>query len=721
MQIFLFQRHLSALASTAALGAALATFPVSSQGQSVNALPEISVTAEALTPDEPTENTGSYTSEAPTTSATRLPLTLRETPQSVSIITRQRIEDQNLKNFNDVMEQTVGISRSQVGDVDTGYTTYYSRGFSINNYQLDGVITAPGSLGGFRGTTGLSARDMAVYDQVAVVRGATGLLTGAGNPSASINLVRKRPTREFQGHASVQASRWSRYRGEADISGPLDSSNRMRGRLVAAHEDNESWVRHANNQKTTLYGVLETDLSPNTILRGGIEYFRLRNRQTSMHGFSVTDTDGVPTNFTGFDNPYTTSSYANVDRSIIFAQLEHRFTNGWQANLTANHTRLKGDQIYGVAAWDIEAGSNASGITYGKSIDEPTQNALDASLSGNYSVFGRKHDLVAGLNYYQLESDDPSYRRQSIALDNIYDYDGSTPHAPFNSTSRSIQNIRQLGGYLATRLRPTDTFSIIAGARISSYKNESSALDESGVFTPYLGVVYDFTSNWSAYASYSTIFNPQSSEDVNGKTLDPEEGKNYEIGIKSELFDGRMNTSAAAFQTRKDNLAVADGDNLTPNGDQAYVAADNTKSKGWELEISGQLQPAWQIAAGYTHVITRSNDGLRLNTSVVPENQFKLFSSYRLGGNLSGLTVGGGLTWQSKLYENDNYYSPAILAQHQQKSRTLVSLLARYQFNRNIDLSLHLENAFDKRYRTRVSQHNIGAPRNLTATLKYRF
>lgn len=669
-----------------------------------------------------TESTGAYTTDN-SSSATGLNLSLRETPQSVSVMTRKRMEDQNLTSFNDVMDQAVGITRWNSGDSETGYSGYYARGFQINSYQVDGAITAPGSMGGFRGQSGLGSRDMAIFDQVTIVRGATGLLTGSGTPSASINLVRKRPTKDFQGHVMAQASRWSRYRGEADISGALTSDGAVRGRLVAVHADNESWAERASNKKTTLYGVLETDLGSNTTLYGGVEYFRMRAKESSMHGFEYANTAGERTNLSGFDNPATKSSYDNVDRTILFANLEHNFANGWQAKAEINQTRVDADKLYGVATGTVQAGTNASSVTYGKSLNKPKQNGLDVRLSGPYSLFGREHELVAGLNYYKLKRDDPAYARHyNVPVDNIYEYDGSTPYDQFVFSGRSKEDARQLGVFLATHLRPTDNLSFVLGGRLSNYKATSSNLDESGVFTPYAGMTYDFTSQWSAYASYTTIFTPQSQQDVNGNTLDPQEGTNVELGLKAELLDGRLNASAALFQTKADNLAVADGTNLTPEGNQAYIALNDTTSKGWELEVSGQIMPRWQVSGGYTRVVTRDTNNALLNTDTVPEHQFKLFTSYRFGGSLSGLTLGGGLNWQNKVYVNNARYSAAHLALYQEKARTLVSLMARYQFTPNLDLALNLENATDKRYRaSNLTLHNIGAPRNLTASLKYRF
>ena len=690
-------------------------------GSSMATLPTVTVHDRHPGDENVTEGTGSYTARR-ARSATGLNLAPRETPQSVTVMTRQQMDDQGVTTLNDAMMLTPGITRSSYGDLYTGYVTYYARGFPINNFMLDGIVTSPSSM---QGLTGLGNRDMAIYDQMVVVRGATGLLTGAGDPSASINLVRKRPTREFQGEAALSIGRWDQRRLEADLSTPFDAEGRLRGRFVVAREDYENWLPRAEGNRTTAYAVLETDLSLTTTLRGGIEYGRNRARQSSMHGFDYVDTDGNPTRLSGFDNPTTRGSYFELDRTTAFLNLDHGFGNGWDLRVAINHTRLDFDQVYGVAAQAIQAGTNASAVTYGRAVETPTQNAVDFSLAGPFQLFGREHELVIGGNYYRAKRDDPAYRRQSIPVPDIYAFDGNVAVQPFQSAGREIADERQGGLYATARWRPTDALSVITGGRVSTYRNlDQSSFgtdesDESGVFTPYLGVIYDLTPNWSPYASYTQIFQPQSSRDVNGGRLDPERGSNVELGLKGSFGNGALNVSTALFQTRKDNLAVRDGDNLTPNGDPAYRAEDDTKARGYELEASGELMPGWQIAAGYTRVVVKDSEGGALETSIIPKHLFKVFTTWQ-PSFVPGLTVGGGVAIQSAVMV-DSSYTEAERRHYREGGRSLWDLMARYDLTRNLDLTLNLRNLNDKRYRTQVTQHNIGAPRSLMATLRYRF
>ncbi|WP_347615083.1 TonB-dependent siderophore receptor, partial [Comamonas thiooxydans] len=178
-------------------------------GTEPSTLAEVKVVANQL--GEITEGSGLYTPGAIAT-ATRLVLTPRETPQSVSVVTRQKMDDFQLNSIDEVMEHTPGVS---VVTYDSERTVYYARGFAINNFQYDGIPMLRDS--GY--SAGNTLSDTSIYDRVEVLKGATGLLTGSGDPGATINLVRKKPTREFQGHATLGAGSWGSYRGELDLSG----------------------------------------------------------------------------------------------------------------------------------------------------------------------------------------------------------------------------------------------------------------------------------------------------------------------------------------------------------------------------------------------------------------------------------------------------------------------------------------------------------------------
>ena len=676
-----------------------------------------------------TEGTGSYTTRS-TSAATGMNLPLRETPQSVTVITRERMDDQALDSFEKVMEQAPGIHQQWTGPAVGGSnSSAYARGYRVNNYQIDGV-TVPSDAWALNGWGGGAALDTAFYDSVAVVRGATGLLSGAGDPSASISLTRKRPTREFQASVAQSLGSWNQRRSVADVGGPLNTAGSLRGRLVAFYDEGGSWSDRYQGYHSGAYGVLEADLGDKTTLNLSLEHARETANNVAMQmGFTRVFTDGSLTPFSRSNNPTTGWSHWHSKRTTLSAALEHRFSEDWQGRLTYGHSSKDLASKTGVAGGFLAPPLALDGMgimSLRNNLIENRGDVLDAKLNGHYTLLGRKHELVAGFNTWDSDQRMPRSLNVWDTGDRVQvlDWDGSGYSEPdwsayaFNS---SATRIRQSGAYLATRLHATDGLSLIAGARWNNWKTRARNLitgtvtddrKESGVITPYAAVMYDLTRQVSAYVSYTEIFNPQSAKDVTGSLLDPETGKNVELGLKGEWLGGRLNASAAVFQSGKDNMAIADGTRQTPEGDQAYMAADDTKARGWELEVAGQLAPGWQVQGGYSRVLLEDSSGERLETNL-PKHQFKLFTTLTPAG-LHRLTVGGGVLWQSTTYDDS---APHL----SQKSFALVNLMASYAFDERLSLVVRLNNVFDKTYHTYPSLHYYGAPRNLYATLKYRF
>ncbi|MFT3813312.1 MAG: TonB-dependent siderophore receptor [Acidovorax sp.] len=711
------------------------------QEGSTGTLAEVVVKGQAETTNL-TEGTGSYTTRS-TNAATGLNLSLRETPQSMTVITRQRMDDQGLNELGQVLAQTPGLSVQQMGGGALTSAAYvYSRGYRINSMQVDGATVSPYtfSIDG-TGYTDMTGLDTAVYDSVAILRGPSGLMTGAGDPSGTISVTRKRPTDSFQASVSGSIGRWDRYRGVADLGGPLNAAGTLRGRLVAAYEDGKSWIDRVQQDKTLAYGVLEADLSRDTLLRVSLEHSRKTGKGASTYvGFPIVFEDTkTPTPFGRSDSRQADWTRTNRESTNLSLALEHRFNDDWQfqANYgyTAQEYAIKGISFLGANSNGTFAGYYATNL-----LDdgfEPTKthaHDFNARLNGRFTLGGRKHDLVVGFNGYTGKSD--SYN--SVAMDYSYtsipgsgwvNWDGSYPENINWAAYAEGQHVKteQYGFFGATRLRPTDQLSVILGGRVSTWKTRTvntltgATTDnrkENSVFTPYAAVVYDLSKSLSAYASYTEIFNPQNYKDVGGSMLNPEKGKNIELGLKGEWFDGRLNASAAVFETRKDNLAVRDGDRLTPDGSPAYVAESGTKGRGWELEVSGELARGWQMQGGYTRIVTKNASGTTLNTSTVPKHIFKLFTTWT-PASLSQLTIGGGAYWQSKMFTSNA--NPVLQSLYTQKSYAVFSLMAQYRFNKHLHLAVQLNNVFDKTYRTYTTAHEYGAPRNLQATLTYKF
>lgn len=679
-------------------------------------LPEVQVTA---VQSATTEGTGSYTTGSAST-ATRLNLSIRETPQSVSVITRQRMDDQGLSQLSDVVTQTPGLVIAQTGNGGSDSSPIYSRGFVVENYQVDGVGQV------FSGYNSLfQTNDMAIYDRVEVVRGATGLMNGVGSPSATINLMRKRPTAQFQASAKVEAGSWNYYRAEADLSAPLNEAGSLRGRVVAAYQENDSYIDRLHEKKEILYGIVEADLSPATLATFGVS---LQNHDATGHSRGARPayfSDGSRAIWARSDSAAAEWAYSKRHNQSIFASIEHQFDNEWVAKATLSQGKSNYDELLGYATGgNPDRVSGAGTILYASRwVGNPTQNSLDLYASGPFNLLGRKHDLVIGATVARTKVDAPTYGNWTLlSIPNIYTWDGNTPlnpNKPIQGNYTDEENISS--AYSTVRFRPTDALSLILGSRITSWERmQSSVKDaryENGKVTPYAGLVYDFNKNWSGYASYTDIFKPQNNKTASGDYIDPLLGKSYELGAKAEFFDKRLNLGMAMYKIEQDNLAVSIPNVFAPDGSQAYRAVSGTSTRGFEAELSGELARNWQGSIGFSRGITVDRNKARLNTNI-PQNTFKVFTTYRLAGFGDGLTVGGGVRWQSEIYSVNQ--GPAQ-ARFTQAAYSVVDLMARYEISRQLTLTANLYNAFDKSYYTSTGNSYYGAPRNVRVGLDMRF
>lgn len=691
------------------------TASMSAEGEAVQ-LETIVVTANQL--GEITENTGSYTPGKIAT-ATRLVLTPKETPQSISVITNQEMQDFNLTAIDDVMRHTPGVS---VVIYDSERTQYYARGFAIENFQYDGIPMLRNSAY----SAGNTLTDMAMYDRIEVLKGATGLLTGVGDPGATINLVRKKPTQDFQGHVSLSVGSWNNYRSEIDVSGSINESGSIRARGVAAYQYRESELDRYERQTPVFYGIVEADLTENTLLTVGADYQDNKPKNSTWGGIQIFNTEGEFNDMpTSFNNGARWSKWEQYTRTV-FSTLEHKMQNDWVAKLQLNHQINGYDTRLGATAGgdpDQNTGQGAS-LWLGRYIGETKSNAADIYITGPFALFNREHELVLGASISESTWKNDGYNSEkdyNNHVDDYYNWNGDVPEPDWaNGNHWNDKEVTKQSGFYATsRWNISDQLKVILGGRIVNYKVED--LKKSGIFVPYVGTVYDINDQYSVYASYSTIFKPQDARDINDKRLDPLEGENYEVGVKGEFFDGRLNASLAYFQLTQDNFAKEVGKIETSN-DVAYEAIQGVKTKGAEFEISGEITPAWNIHAGFSHKISKKEDSKV--ATLTPENEFTLFTHYKVDQWVEGLSIGGGVRWQDKTW--GDVYNPKFKdpIKHEVSDYWLVDAMANYKMNDQLSLSFNVNNLLDKKYYTIFnwySTYTWGEGRNYNLGLKYKF
>ncbi|CAM3859140.1 Ferric-pseudobactin BN7/BN8 receptor [Pseudomonas reidholzensis] len=666
-----------------------------------------------------TEGSGSYTS-GPMSSATKFQASARETPQSVSVITRQRMDDQNMQTLEDIALNTTGLSLRKTGGERP---EFYSRGSAIDAIMIDGLPI------GYDSDT-LGSATLAMFDRVEVVRGASGMMVGAGNPAGTLNLIRKRPTLDPQLSVSLGAGSWDNYRSEIDASNRLNASGSIRGRVVAAYQDRNSFTDAYSNKRQLLYGITEFDLSEATRLTLGGYY----NREDNPGA----DWNGMPTFVSGNFLPvsrstrYTPSwTYWDKENHNLFAEIEHRFDNDWKLRL--NTAWLKSNlEMLGGSFYREDATDNLT-LNIGRYSYEHTQKTVDGYATGPFELFGRTHELVIGGSYRHDDTDDgpgggPDLDQFRVIVDPLnFDYHSvAQPGIVYNWSRKGT--VEQSSAYLAGRFSLRDDLKLILGSRLDWYAYEQTTAVGDFSFggsskatrepTPYAGLIFDIDDTYSVYASWTRIFKPQQYRDVSGSYLDPVTGTNLEAGLKAAYFDGALNASVAVFQLEQENLA-----RYIPcaSTDGCYEAAGEVRTRGIELELAGELLPGWQASAGYTYAtaeyLESNSDGIDKGdryASDTPYNLFKLATSYQLPGVLERWSIGGALRTQSSAYTSFGV---------QQGGYSIVDLMTGYRVNQHLKLQANLNNVFDKRYYQSISNpagaNIFGDPRNMMLTLKW--
>ncbi|WP_220811706.1 TonB-dependent siderophore receptor [Pseudomonas paralcaligenes] len=677
-----------------------------------------------------TEGTQSYTTEAART-ATPLSMSLRETPQSVTVVTQQRMRDQDMQTITDVINNTTGISLNRY---ETSRGQINARGFELNSLMIDGVPTIweqPWS-------SGEIFNSLVMYDRVEVVRGANGLMTGAGDPSASINMVRKRAnSRDLTGSVKLSAGTWDTYGTEGDVSMALNEAGTVRARLVGEFNDGDSWIDMNSTRRETLYGTMDIDLTENTTLWFGLSRQETNTDAPMWGGLPVWYADGTRTHWSRSKTTSADWSQWNSSHETYFVNLDHTFDNDWQVNLSYNRGERKADSsllyLSGNPGRNGSSGMSSFPATYKT---ETTQDDYSIRVSGPVALFGRDHELAFG--YIDSQQDFDADQEAALSgfggLADFDGYNGGFPEPIWGPRGDyGYGEVEQKGMYAATRLNLTDDLKVILGARDSSYEKTSddiysqpSKVDVDHEITPYAGIIYDLTENLSAYASYTEIFLPQSARDSSGQQLDPIVGESNEIGLKAEFFEGRLNASAAVFKIKQDNLGKNTGlliDPSNPQGGYAYEATEGATSKGFELEVSGELAPGWNLAAGYTQFNAEDAEGDDVNT-LYPTKLLRTFTTYRLPGIFNDkLTIGGGVNWQDSIYTYAT--NPAGDREKiKQDAYALVNLMARYEITENLSAQLNANNVTDEKYFDIFDAYGAltyGAPRSFTASAKYSF
>ena len=665
-----------------------------------------------------TEHSGAYTTTVNTT-ATRLNLSPRHTPQTVSSVTQAQIRDFRLDDINQLLSTASGIV---VQFVETDRTYYTARGFDVSNFQIDGV--------GMPFATGdtLGNIDTALYDHIEVLKGANGLLSNPGNPAATINLIRKRPTHQFQASASLSNSSWDTKRAVVDVSGSLTSSGGLRGRVIAVAQDGDSYLDRYSLEKNVFSGLIEMDIGSHSVATLGYSQQQNRPSGSMWGGLPLHYSDGTPISYDRSFSNVPSWTYWNTDDEQAFIDVVSQWGGGWESHLSLNVRELNSDgelfYVIGLPNPDTGLGMLAYPSKYNHT---ERQTVVDAYVKGPFQLAGREHELVLGVNGARSDnalksSDDDLY----VPLESVETFNGNFPRPDFDQgiTGRGDFEVNRSSVYAALNFSITDNLLFLGGANMSTIKSDGLQYgtvhdyDKSKV-APYVGVIYDLNENYSAYASYTEIFNPQYYVNQAGSILDPIEGESMEFGFKGQWLDQRLNGSVAIFSAEESNTAEYAG---YENGASFYTGID-TQSEGVDLTLAGKITSNLEVNIGYTHLFSlEDNDGDPTRT-YIPKTNLYAGAVLRVA-KIQGLKVGLNVTWQSDISREQATASDAgdpIITE--QDAYSVLNAVVSYDINENVNLALNVDNVLDDEHYSSLywDQSFLSPPRNTRLSLNIRF
>jgi iron complex outermembrane receptor protein/outer membrane receptor for ferric coprogen and ferric-rhodotorulic acid len=702
------------LALAASLLATLATAQAQTTATpaATAALPEVQVTdgADSAT----TEGSGQYTARE--VSVGKLQQAPRETPQSISVVTRQQLDDRNLTKVEDAIKLSTGMTITRL-DGAGNYNSFQSRGFDLGAIQLDGVPIPQGNY---------STLDTAMYDRIEVLRGPAGLLQGASEPGGTVNLVRKRAPARLAIGADAAVGSFGLRRGTVDVGGGLNAEGTIRARAVAVVEDRDSHIDTLFNNKRLGYGTLEWDIAPSTTVSVGAAQQRVR---------AAID-QGLPTYADGRLADLPRSSFAglranrqDLETTDVFAELEHRLAGGGVVRLSARDIDRTAFYRSARANSALAADGSFTMETVDGDFHVRTRN-YDAFLATPVQVAGRTHQLLVGASHNEGRAWDGNYIYGPTLPFNLLrpHYDLAYPDITLKGFT-SIVTRRENALYGQAQVSLADTVKLLAGGRLSwaevvtrstSTGAVTAAADPGRQFVPSLALMWDFHPQYTGYASYAETFVVQTQLTAAKQLLDPRTGKQVELGVKGEFLQKRLQAHAALFRIIDENRAVAD-----PVVTNASIAGGKVRAQGFEAEVSGQPQPGWDIVAGYAYNDTRylkapvAQQG-QVFSPITPRHSVNLFTRHAFTSPaLRGFSVGGGMSYRSA------FFAQSGALRINAPGYAVFNAQVGYQINDHLSLNLSVDNLLDKTYYEKVSgvsrQNFYGEPRRVTVALKARY
>jgi outer membrane receptor for ferric coprogen and ferric-rhodotorulic acid len=671
------------------------------------------------------------------TTATKIAMPLKETPQAISVITRDALEARQVKDIATAIEFSAGASeggsfagpgpfggRGQFG------TTYNLRGQSPNYYT--GILSDGFVLGS------LIDLDFSAYERVEVMKGPSGFY-GQGSLGGFINLVRKKPEQEFKGNITTQIGSFDTYRVEGDVTGSITENEGVVGRLTGAYEKAGSFVSGVDGDMFQFAPSIETDIGENTrallqLLYQKENYIANQGLPLHLEGDQLSAYDLPRSFFFGAGNLGDESENEVFD---ALAKIEHNISDRWLATLVLQSNTSTRNAIMS------SSGSQYDGYAYlyaAKHLTDYDHWSGDLRLQGSFDAFGHEHQVVVGAEHSKREFHvDYSY----VELGYTYLYAGNfadfgilsedqIPTTPQEDNKADITAF-----YTQAVLKLHEKTQLLMNVRYDqyniegTYQGEVSNPNDDSATTFRLGLTHELSDNISGYLSYAQSFEPVYDIGEDGNFLKPETGEGYELGFKSDWFDNLLSITVAAYRQELTNTPIS---HPNPNNDpllnNVSVSAGLHRTDGIELEIAGSpiagLDLAFAADWSDNEYLDADDDNVGLSAEGTTDNRYSMYANYEIqSGVFTGLGIGATLVYVG---DRNFIYTPDEESPFQTylKGYNRLDLNMSYIIANNWDISLQVRNVFDKKYIERTSgQENFrsyfGSPSAVLLNVSYNF
>lgn len=648
-------------------------------------------------------------------SATRTDTAIHETPQSISVVSKDVVEDLGATRLQDALDYAGGVGRAN-NFGGQGLTTFTVRGFTTGEFYRNGFPIN-------RGYPNMP--DANTIERLEVLRGPATMLYGRGDPGGTFNVVSKQPLAERTVTLGSQLNDQGMKRGTLDASGPLDEEGRLAYRLNVVGEGGDTFRDHVETERYGVTPVITWQATDDTKVTFEGDF--MRNNHPLDRGLTrFPNQRGTPSRDTFWGDK--DAGKLHNDNNMAQLRFEHALSDNWTlgGGFQWLDGSLKGNAIEANGPGSLGADGRTLQRNFNYRKLEWTDKDYQLNLTGHFSTGGFDHTLLTGIEYEDY--DYKSIIQRSSAAAGTYPIDifdpvyGQPRPALTRTPTHDKENLKTYAAFVQDQVALTERLKVLAGARFERFEHDyqnyvgKSWQAADNAVTPRVGVIYDLTDTVAVYADAARSFKPNTGASREGAGFAPEKGKSYEMGIKWEALDRQLSVDAAIYQIEKKNVLTTD-----PVDNTFSVAAGQVRSRGFDLNVAGNLTPEWRVIGGYAYVdaeVTRDNT-LRSGTRLmnIPRNSFSLLNVYEFqDGALKGLGLGAGGKYV------DQRAGQTANTAFSMDAYTVVDLLGYYKVNERVRLNLDVKNLFNREYEEGAFGNIYaypGAPRTVQVGIAY--